>query len=114
MISRRAMSLVRWAQALGGSFLCQQPFGEVHTLLELAEPALHVVERLRDAREVGVGESPSGALVRASDQPSQDRKSTRLNSSHTVISYAVFCLKKKKIKRSLDTPRGAILNSAWR
>ena len=27
-----------------------------------------------------------------------DRKSTRLNSSHTVISYAVFCLKKKKIK----------------
>src|SRR5438132_8012328 len=29
-------------------------------------------------------------------QPVQDRKSTRLNSSHTVISYAVFCLKKKK------------------
>src|SRR5260221_4758069 len=29
-----------------------------------------------------------------------DRKSTRLNSSHTVISYAVFCLKKKKQKRS--------------
>src|SRR5256885_7176550 len=28
---------------------------------------------------------------------SQDRKSTRLNSSHLVISYAVFCLKKKKI-----------------
>src|SRR5260221_3575733 len=30
---------------------------------------------------------------------SQDRKSTRLNSSHTVISYAVFCLKKKKRNR---------------
>src|SRR5438034_8216095 len=29
---------------------------------------------------------------------SRDRKSTRLNSSHTVISYAVFCLKKKKKK----------------
>src|SRR6266536_4533928 len=28
--------------------------------------------------------------------PSQDRKSTRLNSSHEWISYAVFCLKKKK------------------
>ena len=28
-----------------------------------------------------------------------DRKSTRLNSSHTVISYAVFCLKKKKTKK---------------
>src|SRR5438132_4505418 len=30
-----------------------------------------------------------------------DRKSTRLNSSHTVISYAVFCLKKKKQTRLL-------------
>src|SRR5260221_7772477 len=29
-------------------------------------------------------------------EPRRDRKSTRLNSSHTVISYAVFCLKKKK------------------
>src|SRR5256885_6252311 len=29
----------------------------------------------------------------------RDRKSTRLNSSHLVISYAVFCLKKKKTKR---------------
>src|SRR5438034_5740114 len=33
----------------------------------------------------------------AARQP-EDRKSTRLNSSHTVISYAVFCLKKKKYK----------------
>src|SRR5438132_4775708 len=33
----------------------------------------------------------------------RDRKSTRLNSSHTVISYAVFCLKKKKrIKKLLE------------
>src|SRR5260221_10603798 len=31
-----------------------------------------------------------------SDDSRPDRKSTRLNSSHTVISYAVFCLKKKK------------------
>src|SRR5437588_8666455 len=30
----------------------------------------------------------------------KDRKSTRLNSSHTVISYAVFCLKKKKNKKN--------------
>src|SRR2546426_7531278 len=30
----------------------------------------------------------------------QDRKSTRLNSSHLVISYAVFCLKKKKKKKN--------------
>src|SRR5438132_8997102 len=32
-----------------------------------------------------------------------DRKSTRLNSSHTVISYAVFCLKKKKKKKIIKT-----------
>src|SRR5947207_10552946 len=30
----------------------------------------------------------------------RDRKSTRLNSSHTVISYAVFCLKKKKKRKT--------------
>src|SRR5438034_6447378 len=35
---------------------------------------------------------------RGSAHDRQDRKSTRLNSSHTVISYAVFCLKKKKKK----------------
>src|SRR5438034_1604304 len=34
--------------------------------------------------------------------PSLDRKSTRLNSSHTVISYAVFCLKKKKKEKKLQ------------
>src|SRR5438034_5251295 len=35
--------------------------------------------------------------------PEQDRKSTRLNSSHTVISYAVFCLKKKKKNKAHQT-----------
>src|SRR5690349_23536367 len=33
-------------------------------------------------------------------EPTADRKSTRLNSSHVEISYAVFCLKKKKITTS--------------
>src|SRR5258708_8921740 len=36
-----------------------------------------------------------------------DRKSTRLNSSHQIISYAVFCLKKKK-KKWRNTPRADI------
>src|SRR3712207_8019111 len=35
---------------------------------------------------------------RPDEEVSRDRKSTRLNSSHANISYAVFCLKKKKIK----------------
>src|SRR3989475_7199932 len=37
--------------------------------------------------------------LRAARHPDLDRKSTRLNSSHSQISYAVFCLKKKKKKK---------------
>src|SRR3954462_4985936 len=48
------------------------------------------------------------ALTSSSETP--DRKSTRLNSSHTIISYAVFCLKKKKKERhDVQVPaRGAL------
>src|SRR5260221_2116369 len=60
-------------------------------------------------------EAPQPAIPTSTVPPNaEDRKSTRLNSSHTVISYAVFCLKKKKISPSvrdhlsllahLDTP----------
>src|SRR5438132_9689932 len=44
-------------------------------------------------------ETPHASIVKG------DRKSTRLNSSHTVISYAVFCLKKKKGMDRQDHPR---------
>src|SRR5438034_7579059 len=44
-----------------------------------------------------------GGRVMPSPEVAVDRKSTRLNSSHTVISYAVFCLKKKK-KKHIDPP----------
>src|SRR5207248_4556946 len=40
---------------------------------------------------------------RAPDARGEDRKSTRLNSSHRTISYAVFCLKKKKKKKQTKT-----------
>src|SRR2546426_8568343 len=40
--------------------------------------------------------TPRQADSRRARVPQRDRKSTRLNSSHLVISYAVFCLKKKK------------------
>src|SRR5689334_23510848 len=46
------------------------------------------VARRRDARRHGLRE-------RAEHDVDEDRKSTRLNSSHSSISYAVFCLKKK-------------------
>src|SRR5256885_3554117 len=49
-------------------------------------------------------------LRRTSGRSSADRKSTRLNSSHLVISYAVFCLKKKKkLQKPLAPPAFAAL-----
>src|SRR2546429_9715560 len=42
---------------------------------------------------------------RSADKKSEDRKSTRLNSSHGYISYAVFCLKKKKQGNQLGLPQ---------
>src|SRR5439155_24844951 len=45
--------------------------------------------------------------ARSAASPARDRKSTRLNSSHVAISYAVFCLKKKK-----DTQSGRGLRSS--
>src|SRR5947207_11385291 len=49
------------------------------------------------------GRAPSGSVVAPIWTLSPDRKSTRLNSSHTVISYAVFCLKKKKKTKHTHT-----------
>src|SRR3712207_6940583 len=48
--------------------------------------------------EQDVERSPASDLLSEEppEEPQQDRKSTRLNSSHANISYAVFCLKKKK------------------
>src|SRR5258708_20448843 len=38
---------------------------------------------------------PRGQMITVGSHDKEDRKSTRLNSSHQIISYAVFCLKKK-------------------
>src|SRR5258708_10043921 len=54
---------------------------------------------LGDLRKIFSGEKhswPGGQPVKPGVFLSGDRKSTRLNSSHQIISYAVFCLKKKK------------------
>src|SRR2546427_12752925 len=61
--------------------------------------------RLRERPVQGLHRRPEPApgrpaVGRASEPPpDRDRKSTRLNSSHSQISYAVFCLKKKKPKK---------------
>src|SRR3989442_8132152 len=52
---------------------------------------------LRDHRLVGCG--ADGSAIRRDRPGCRDRKSTRLNSSHVRISYAVFCLKKKKTNK---------------
>src|SRR2546427_2981764 len=51
---------------------------------------LHIRDAVAGGAEIGIGAAAPG-----------DRKSTRLNSSHSQISYAVFCLKKKKKPHNL-------------
>src|SRR5688572_31516544 len=52
--------------------------------------------------------SPARSGRRAWPCGSRDRKSTRLNSSHSQISYAVFCLKKKKKHASITSPETSL------
>src|SRR2546426_7629064 len=61
---------------------------------ELAESA-PALEDLEAARHAGQAQAPPHEVGMT-----RDRKSTRLNSSHLVISYAVFCLKKKKTREN--------------
>src|SRR5688572_32340039 len=58
--------------------------------------ALRVEERAENQRRVAKLTSRGRCSSRVRTVPAGDRKSTRLNSSHSQISYAVFCLKKKK------------------
>src|SRR5438034_6393900 len=53
---------------------------------------------------------PSGILL--AQVAMLDRKSTRLNSSHTVISYAVFCLKKKKWRSDMCWMKAPVVSQA--
>src|SRR3712207_8517546 len=57
--------------------------------------------QIRDRLDRGVGRDVEGHAVVHEPADDRDRKSTRLNSSHANISYAVFCLKKKWIRLPL-------------
>src|SRR5687768_17977785 len=64
------------------------------------ERIYHVRVGVEGPRAIGcraLGEGGARCVVVDRDPTPEDRKSTRLNSSHGYISYAVFCLKKKKI-----------------
>src|SRR2546426_12451796 len=67
-------------------------------LIGRSSGALHVATWAFDPKIHGAkGPGVSGVvLISGRLKADRDRKSTRLNSSHLVISYAVFCLKKKK------------------
>src|SRR2546421_8448207 len=65
--------------------------------------------RFRDSSSRAGAQACAGPGARSA---SGDRKSTRLNSSHDQISYAVFCLKKKKTESAAHASKDAQLSSA--
>src|SRR5947207_6315294 len=72
--------------------------GQVHTLVAEHHPFKGVETHFTDSllyQEINET-TTQGGVTSESGNEARDRKSTRLNSSHTVISYAVFCLKKNK------------------
>src|SRR2546430_10784246 len=75
--------------------LTGREFGDAHRVRKL--PGGAHADLALELREVGVDRLPGAA------QLERDRKSTRLNSSHSQISYAVFCLKKKQRTRCFTT-----------
>src|SRR2546430_13534813 len=72
-------------------------FRSSRTVQLLRRPASARVDRT--GAGTGLGRAAGCGCVHGDEPPRSDRKSTRLNSSHSQISYAVFCLKKKKILR---------------
>src|SRR5690606_39396175 len=77
--------------ALGQQPLPAQELEDARRALRVVQPPRHGGAALRRPDDVEAG-ATEGADQGA--QPARDRKSTRLNSSHVKISYAVFCLKK--------------------
>src|SRR5256885_12338690 len=74
---------------------------EIYTLSLHDALPIYVVQEAPDGALLAL--RPGGAAGRLLEEVGNvvaDRKSTRLNSSHLVISYAVFCLKKKKINHT--------------
>src|SRR5256885_11578007 len=69
-------------------------FRSIGAYLSASEVAHYEQLKRRETQSLVVG-NLSGDVI-AAIESAEDRKSTRLNSSHLVISYAVFCLKKKK------------------
>src|SRR5438876_7977386 len=84
------------------------PYTTLFRSTNVAVPSAEVIDILHNGPFVpGTNTNPLTQLMlggRTQIQAMADRKSTRLNSSHPSISYAVFCLKKKKQKTTQRTP----------
>src|SRR5258707_11443719 len=85
---------IRWPQA-------ERLIARIHAAFGvMRRPAGRVLKQSNGANPLIRAEiEPVMGAARHADHWFKDRKSTRLNSSHANISYAVFCLKKKKKKR---------------
>src|SRR3712207_8683630 len=82
------------------------PYTTLFRSQDLAQEQAAAVPGPHDEHRAGVAPGAKAAqrpLVDRVDE--EDRKSTRLNSSHANISYAVFCLKKKRLSRPATPPR---------
>src|SRR5436190_17957171 len=77
------------------SLLCSFFFFNDPATTEIYTLSLHDALPISPDRVLHDRDGPA-RVARVERRDVGDRKSTRLNSSHTVISYAVFCLKKKK------------------
>src|SRR5260221_4964103 len=87
------------AQAIGATYK-SKPTGALGDLACISFYPTKNLGAYGDAGMIVTNSAEADARLRTlrnHGQASRDRKSTRLNSSHTVISYAVFCLKKKKM-----------------
>src|SRR5256886_8914563 len=78
------------ASHFSGTIVCHSRGSGSPGLLKTLDSRFHGNDGTRESRSPREGDSLKCFLY------SRDRKSTRLNSSHSQISYAVFCLKKKK------------------
>src|SRR5258708_16076916 len=102
--------MTRLSRSLTFFFFNDTATTEIYTLsLHDALPILkagtrRAAGRLCWAVSIAPEKRPSTSRSMRSSTTRADRKSTRLNSSHQIISYAVFCLKKKKqkVKHSTD------------
>src|SRR5258708_17292168 len=81
------------------------------TLIKMAEVGYRTGVLDLTAGDMGTRGTPEQRLIEAeaAGKLMLDRKSTRLNSSHQIISYAVFCLKKKKNIRSMQPSTACII-----